>query len=109
MTLLGYKDGNDADDGISYLELAEFLQRYGTPELQKDLRELWKRILFNVAVSNCDDHLRNHGFILTSKGWILSPAYDLTPNPYGTGLKLNIDETDNSLSFDLLLSTSSYY
>ena len=109
MTLLGYKDGNDADDGISYLELAEFLQRYGTPELQKDLRELWKRILFNVAVSNCDDHLRNHGFILTSKGWILSPAYDLTPNPYGTGLKLNIDETDNSLSFDLVLSTSSYY
>lgn len=109
MTLLGYKDGNDADDGVSYLELAEFLQRYGTPDLQKDLHELWKRILFNVAISNCDDHLRNHGFILTPKGWMLSPAYDLTPNPYGTGLKLNIDETDNSLSFDIVLSTASYY
>lgn len=109
MTLLGYTDGNDANDGISYLELAEFLQRYGGNNQQKDLTELWKRILFNVAISNCDDHLRNHGFILTPKGWGLSPVYDLTPNPNGTGLKLNIDESNNTLDIDLVLSTASFY
>lgn len=109
MTLLGYTDGNDANDGISYLELAEFLQRYGGNNQQKDLTELWKRILFNVAISNCDDHLRNHGFILTPKGWELSPVYDLTPNPNGTGLKLNIDESNNTLDIDLVLSTASFY
>lgn len=109
MTLLGYVDGNDANDDISYLELAEFLQRYGGNNQQEDLTELWKRILFNVAISNCDDHLRNHGFILTPKGWELSPVYDLTPNPNGTGLKLNIDESDNTLDIDLVLSTASFY
>lgn len=108
MTLLGYVDGNDANDDISYLELAEFLQRYGSKQ-QDDLKELWKRILFNVAISNCDDHLRNHGFILTSKGWELSPVYDLTPNPDGTGLKLNIDEIDNTLDINLVASTADYY
>lgn len=109
MTLLGYIDGNDANDNISYLELAEFLQRYGGMNQRSDLVELWKRILFNVAISNCDDHLRNHGFILTHKGWELSPVYDLTPNPNGVGLKLNIDETDNALDLDIVLSTASYY
>ena len=109
MTLLGYNDGNDSDDGASYLELAEFLQRYGTCRQKADLMELWKRTLFNIAISNCDDHLRNHGFILTRKGWTLSPAYDLTPNPDGTGLKLNIDDADNALDFALALSTAEYY
>ncbi len=109
MTLLGYVDGNDANDDISYLELAEFLQRYGGNAQQEDLTELWKRVLFNVSISNCDDHLRNHGFLLTPKGWELSPVYDLTPNSNGTGLKLNIDESDNALDIDLVLSTASYY
>lgn len=109
MTLLGYVDGNDAGDDISYLELAEFLQRYGSNRQQEDMVELWKRVLFNVAISNCDDHLRNHGFILTPKGWELSPVYDLTPNPTGTGLKLNIDESNNALDMDLVLSTASFY
>lgn len=109
MTLLGYVDGNDANDDISYLEMLEFLQRYGGINQQDDLKELWKRVLFNVFISNCDDHLRNHGFILTPKGWELSPVYDLTPNSTGTGLKLNIDETDNSLDIDLVLSTAPFY
>lgn len=108
-TLLGYVDGNDANDDISYLELSDFLQRFGGIRQQEDLYELWKRVLFNVAVSNCDDHLRNHGFILTPKGWTLSPVYDLTPSPNGRGLKLNIDEADNALSVDLVLSTASFY
>lgn len=109
MTLLGYVDGNDENDGISYLELAEFLQRYGSKNQKEDLVELWRRILFNVAISNCDDHLRNHGFILTPKGWELSPVYDLTPNPNGSGLKLNIDESANDLDVDLVVSTASFY
>lgn len=109
MTLLGYKDGDSAIEGASYLELAEFLECFGTPQQKEDLRELWKRIVFNIAISNCDDHLRNHGFILSPKGWMLSPAFDLTPNPSGTGLTLNIDETDNTLDFDLAIDSASYY
>jgi serine/threonine-protein kinase HipA len=73
------------------------------------LEQLWRRIVFNIAVSNCDDHLRNHGFLLTHKGWTLSPAYDINPDEHGTGLKLNISENDNSLDFDLALSTSGYF
>jgi len=109
MTLLGYTDGDDAAEGASYLELAEFLQRFGTPQQQDDLQELWKRIIFNIAISNCDDHLRNHGFMLTPKGWKLSPVYDLTPNPDGWGLKLNIDENDNSLNYDVALRATLWY
>lgn len=109
MTLLGYTDGSDASDGASYLEMAELLRRYGTCKQKEELIELWKRIVFNIAISNCDDHLRNHGFILTNKGWNLSPAFDLNPDPQGLGLKLNISETDNSLDFELALSTAQFY
>ncbi len=109
MTLLGYTDGDDAAAGVSYLELADFIQQYGTPKQQQDLHELWRRVVFNIAISNCDDHLRNHGFMLSAKGWQLSPAYDLTPNPDGLGLKLNINENDNSLDFDLAIQTAPLY
>jgi serine/threonine-protein kinase HipA len=70
---------------------------------------LWRRIVFNIAVSNCDDHLRNHGFLLTTKGWRLSPAYDINPDEQGMGLKLNISEEDNSLDYDLALSVVGYF
>ena len=105
MTLLGYSDGAGAEDGVSYLELAEFIIQHGA-NVKQDLAELFRRIVFSIAVSNTDDHLRNHGFLLTKQGWMLSPAYDINPNPYGTGLKLNISETDNSLDFDLALSVA---
>ncbi len=108
MTMLGYSDGIGHDDGASYLEIVEFLARYGANP-SKDLPELWRRILFSIAVSNTDDHLRNHGFILDQQGWRLSPAYDLNPNPTGTGLHLNISETDNSLSFDLARSVAPFF
>lgn len=74
-----------------------------------DLRELWKRIVFSIAVSNTDDHLRNHGFLLDAKGWRLSPAYDINPSPDSTGLSLAIDEHDNSLDLDLALSVVPYF
>ncbi len=65
--------------------------------------------MFNIAVSNCDDHLRNHGFLLGTHGWQLSPAYDINPDENGIGLKLNISENDNSLDFDLALSVAKYF
>jgi serine/threonine-protein kinase HipA len=108
MTLLGKTDGASGNDGSSYLEIAEFIMRSGASP-KKDLEELWRRIAFSIAVSNTDDHLRNHGFILTGNGWRLSPAYDINPNPHGGGLSLNISEHDNSLDFNLLLSQAKNY
>ncbi|MCQ2303976.1 MAG: HipA domain-containing protein [Bacteroidales bacterium] len=108
MTMLGLQDGDDFSTGASYLMLAEFLLSNGA-NVDADLRELWRRIVFNIAISNCDDHLRNHGFLLTPKGWVLSPAFDLNPDEYGNGLKLNISENDNSLDFDLALEIASYF
>lgn len=100
MTLLGFTDGADAAAGVSYLNIAEFIMRSGA-QPDRDIEELWRRIVFNIAVSNSDDHLRNHGFLLTTGGWILSPAYDLNPIPLSRGLSLNISEYENTLDLDL--------
>ena len=108
MTLLQRQDGDDAASGVSYLHLAEFLMREGA-EPEHDLEQLWLRILFSVCISNVDDHLRNHGFLLQSTGWVLSPAYDINPVPYSDGLKLNISESDNTQSIDLVKSVSPYF
>lgn len=108
MTLLGYTDGTDASSGASYLELVDFIAKHGaSPE--NDLKQLWRRIVFSICVSNTDDHLRNHGFLLTDKGWVLSPAYDINPVETGTGLKLNISEDDNALDFDLVFEVAPYF
>lgn len=108
MTLLQKNDGDDAESGVSYLDLVDFIKaECANPK--EDLEQLFRRVLFSVCVSNTDDHLRNHGFLYTREGWILSPAYDINPNETGSGLKLNIDELDNSLDVDLVLSTASFY
>lgn len=108
MTLLGRVDGADHVSGTSYLDLAEFITQHGASP-DSDLEELWKRIVFYISVSNTDDHLRNHGFLLTEKGWILSPAYDINPVRTGTGLSLNISTKDNALSIDLALEVAPYF
>jgi serine/threonine-protein kinase HipA len=108
MTMLGYTDERDSHAGASYLELADFLSNNGA-KVNEDLEELWKRVVFSISVSNTDDHLRNHGFILTEKGWVLSPAFDINPNESGTGLNLNISESDNSLNYDLALEVAEYF
>ncbi len=108
LTMLSYKAGTDHRDGVSYLELAEFLIRNGA-RVEKDMKELWRRIVFNICVSNTDDHLRNHGFILADNGWILSPAYDINPNETGSGLSLNISLDDNSLELELALEIAEYF
>ena len=109
MTLTGHRDGDDAATGASYLELAHVLIEHGS-QPAVDLRELWTRIVFNVLVSNGDDHLRNHGFLLVPRrGWKLAPAYDINPAPEATGLKLNISEADNALDLELTRSVAPYF
>ncbi|WP_372739736.1 HipA domain-containing protein [Neptunomonas sp.] len=90
------------------MELAEFLIQQGS-NTQQDLEQLWTRMLFNIMVSNCDDHLRNHGFILEPTGWRLSPAYDINPMLYATGLHLNVDDMSNALSIDLAFKVAEYF
>ena len=108
MTLLQRSDGDDAATGVSYLELAELLMQSGA-QTDHDLEQLWRRIVFFICISNTDDHLRNHGFILNPSGWSLAPAYDMNPNSQGAGLKLNISETDNSQDLDLALEVAPYF
>lgn len=106
MTLLGKNDG----DGGSYLELAEFLSTRGSVlHRKRDLRELWIRVVFNLLVSNTDDHLRNHGFILEEDGWRLAPAYDVNPNVEKSVHTLAIDERDSSPDLQLAMATAEYY
>lgn len=105
MTLLGKTDGASAADGTGYLDMAAFIKSNGTKP-KEDLLELWKRIVFNMAITNTDDHLRNHAFLLTKNGWILSPLYDVNPVPYGDELSLNVNEENNSISIDLAVKTA---
>ena len=108
MTLLGKTDGASGADGTSYLDIAAFIRANGA-EPKRDLKELWKRIVFNMAVSNTDDHLRNHGFLLTPSGWKLSPLFDVNPIPSGDRLSLNVTELDNSIDLDLAMEVSEYF
>jgi serine/threonine-protein kinase HipA len=109
MTLTGRQDGDDASSGTSYLELARVLIDHGA-NTAADLAELWSRIVFNMLVSNTDDHLRNHGFLLEpGRGWRLSPAYDMNPVAGAGGLRLNVSETDNARDLDLALSVAPFF
>jgi serine/threonine-protein kinase HipA len=108
MTMTGNNEDTIRDHQASYLELAEFIQNHGTM-INENLEQLWRRIVFNIAISNTDDHLRNHGFILTSLGWILSPAYDLNPSIDKDGLALNIDTDNNALDYNLAKSVGAFF
>lgn len=108
ITMLGYQDGQDHADGASYLELVDFISTHGA-NVQQDLEELWRRIVFSICVKNTDDHLRNHGFILTERGWILSPAYDINPIEDGVELKLNVSDSDNALDLNLVMDVREFF
>jgi len=106
MTLLRKQQSEDS----SYLEMAEFLHKHGAQgKAQQGLEQLFRRVVFNVAVGNRDDHLRNHGFLLQREGWIMAPAFDINPNPHKKEHVLNIDETDNRPNLNTVLSTSDWY
>lgn len=108
MTMTGNNEEIIKDNHPSYLEIAEFISNYGV-NVEENLHQLWRRIVFNISISNTDDHLRNHGFILTDEGWILSPAYDLNPSIDKDGLSLNIDMDNNELDFELAKSVGTYF
>ena len=108
MTMTGNTETTIRDHQASYLELAEFIQNYGS-NIENNLAQLWRRIVFNIAISNTDDHLRNHGFIINKEGWELSPAYDLNPSIDKDGLALNIDMDNNALDYDLAKSVGIYF
>jgi serine/threonine-protein kinase HipA len=107
MTMLGGRDGEQG----SYLEIAETIEEH-SPRAGADLRELWRRIVFNVLISNTDDHLRNHGFLKTSTaGWSLSPAFDLNPNPEGESKQLEtaINESNTNASLETALQVAELF
>ena len=108
MTMTGNTEESIRDATPSYLEIVEFIENYGV-DVKSNLHQLWRRIVFNIAISNTDDHLRNHGFILKKKGWVLSPAYDLNSSVDKDGLSLNISMDDNALDIDLAKSVGKFF
>ncbi|WP_245801150.1 type II toxin-antitoxin system HipA family toxin [Pollutimonas bauzanensis] len=97
-------------EGTSYLELAQFIRAQGDAEhADADLKQLFRRVAFNVAVGNRDDHLRNHGFVLGKIGWRLAPAFDVNPNIDKAEHVLNIDDIDNRPSLETVLNTAAFY
>lgn len=100
----------DQSEGTSYLELAQFLRAQGDgPHAGQDLEQLFRRVAFNVAVGNRDDHLRNHGFVLGATGWRLAPAFDVNPNIDKAEHVLNLDDVDNRPGLRTVLSTAAFY
>lgn len=100
----------DRSEGTSYLELAEFLHARGAKDhIEADLEQLFRRVAFNVVIGNRDDHLRNHGFLLTPSGWRLAPAFDLNPDTDRADHVLNIDESDSRPSLATVIETSEWY
>lgn len=107
MTLLGLQDGNNAADGHGYLDLVDFIVQHCTA-VESNLRELYRRVAFYICVGNSDDHFRNHGFLLTPKGWTLSPAYDINPT-LNTSQSLLISSVSNQAAFSQLRAAAEDY
>ncbi len=108
MAMIGATDGEDEH---SYLEIADAIRQHGA-HVDRDLAELWRRMTFNVLISNTDDHLRNHGFLRAPDGWRLSPAYDLNPVPIDVKARVHalaLDEQSPVASVDTLLAVVDYF
>lgn len=107
MSLLGLDDGAGSNTGNGYLDIVDFILR-GCADARQNLRELYRRVAFNILFGNTDDHFRNHGFLLTSKGWTLSPAYDINP-----GMKMHqcllIDQYTEESDMNALLNACENY
>lgn len=107
MTLLGLTDGDNANTGHGYLDIVDFILQNCT-DVDANLQELYRRVAFNICIGNTDDHFRNHGFLLTAKGWTLSPAYDMNPtlNEYQS---LLISKSTNKADLNCLLDACEDY
>jgi serine/threonine-protein kinase HipA len=107
MTLLGLTDGDNATNGYGYLDIVDFIVQHCC-DVEANLQELFRRVAFNICIGNTDDHFRNHGFLLTARGWTLSPAYDMNPT-LNNHQSLMITSTTNSSDLGLLLDACGEY
>jgi serine/threonine-protein kinase HipA len=107
MSLLGLKDGDNAQGGYGYLDIVDFILQ-GCCDVEKNLQELYRRVAFNICIGNSDDHFRNHGFLLTSKGWTLSPAYDMNPTNH-VYQSLLVTASSNKADIQMLLDACEDY
>ena len=107
MSLIGLRDGDNAQGGYGYLNIVDFILQ-SCCDVEKNLQELYRRVAFNICIGNSDDHFRNHGFLLTPRGWTLSPAYDMNPtlNEYQS---LLINESSNKADIRTLLESYESY
>lgn len=100
----------DDSEGASYLDIVQAIEESGaSTQIGAQLEQLFRRVLFNVLIGNRDDHLRNHGFLRQGNGWVLSPAFDVNPNPEKTEHVLTLDGDDGSPDSGLLLATRDFY
>ncbi len=108
MSMTGSRDGERG----SYPELVDVLTAHGA-RAKDDAIQLYRRVVFNVMISNVDDHLRNHGFLWSGQGgWVLSPAYDLNPTPVDIKARIlttNIDLDEGTCSVELLQDTAEFF
>jgi serine/threonine-protein kinase HipA len=107
MTLLGLNDGDNATTGHGYIDIVDFIIS-GCTDVDANLRELFRRVAFNICIGNSDDHFRNHGFLLTAKGWSLSPAYDMNPT-LNDHQSLLINSKTNESNLSILLDSCDEY
>lgn len=105
LTLLGLNDGDNASSGYGYLDIVDFIIQHGS-NIERNLEELYRRVAFYILIGNSDDHFRNHGFLLTEKGWELSPAYDINPTT-SEQQSLLINRFTNEANLELLLDAAS--
>ena len=107
MSLIGLRDGDNAQGGYGYLNIVDFILQ-SCCDVEKNLQELYRRVAFNICIGNSDDHFRNHGLLLTPRGWTLSPAYDMNPalNEYQS---LLINESSNKADIRTLLESCESY
>ncbi|MDP3737538.1 MAG: HipA domain-containing protein [Hyphomonadaceae bacterium] len=108
MSAMTALDAQDHSEGRSYIEILDVIRQIGALPIE-DARQLWRRMVFNVLVSNTDDHLRNHGFLWASRGWRLSPAYDMNPAPPHVTARMHVlalNELDATSSIDIVMSVA---
>jgi serine/threonine-protein kinase HipA len=106
MTMLGKRDHDEA----SYLDIAQAITQFGDADaINADLEELFRRAVFNVMTAHRDDHMRNHGFLATKKGWRLAPAFDVNPMPSKTEHELALDARDRTPDLQIVVSTHRTY
>jgi len=107
LTLLGLTDGDNASTGYGYTDIVDFIIQHGS-NVEQNLEELYRRVAFYIIIGNSDDHFRNHGFLLTCRGWELSPAYDINPT-LSDNQSLLINHSTSESDLNILLESAGVY